>query len=316
MEQHHARLLAHFTATLDIDADSRSRQLSLGMRIASLFGALALATSLFFLFYQFWGWFAELTQVVILLGTSLGSLALTLWLQGRDRSGYYSKLAALLCFVGFVLNLSLLGQIFNITPSDKALLPWAALALLLAYHCNLRLLLVAGLLCIGGFIAARIGAWGGTYWLSVGERPENFFPVALLLFVWPALVDQHRYAGFASLYRVFGLLFVYVPVLVLSFWGESSYLPLQPSWIEVLYQCLGYLLAALGIWLGIRRHWPAVSSTSLVFGVIFLYTKLFDWWWELMPKYLFFLLLGLVSVLLLVLMQRWRNGPTAVGGAQ
>lgn len=27
-----------------------------------------------------------------------------------------------------------------------------------------------------GFIAARVGTWGGGYWLSVGERPENFFP--------------------------------------------------------------------------------------------------------------------------------------------
>ena len=32
---------------------------------------------------------------------------------------------------GFVLNIAMLGQIFNITPSDKALLPWAALAFLL-----------------------------------------------------------------------------------------------------------------------------------------------------------------------------------------
>ena len=162
IDQHHRQLLAHYAATLDIDADPRSRQLSLGMRVASLFGALALASSLFFLFHQFWGLFTEVAQVAILLGTSLGSLALTLWLQVRDRSGYYSKLAALLCFVAFVLNLSLLGQTFNITPSDKALLPWAGLALLLAYQCNLRLLLAAGLLCVGGFIAARVGAWGKT----------------------------------------------------------------------------------------------------------------------------------------------------------
>ncbi|MET1079756.1 MAG: DUF2157 domain-containing protein [Pseudomonas sp.] len=314
--RHQDQLLAHFAASLGIDATLHARRLSLGMRVASLFGALTLATSLFFLFYQFWGWFAEPVQVAILLGTSLGSLALTVGLQRLDRSGYYSKLAALLCFASFVLNLSMLGQIFNITPSDKALLPWAALALLLAYHCNLRLLLVAGLLCVAGFIAARIGAWGGLYWLSVGDRPENFFPAALLLFLWPSLVDQRRFAGFATLYRAFGLLFLYLPVLVLSFWGESSYLPLQASSVEVLYQCLGYLLPALGIWLGIRRHWPAVTNTSLIFGVLFLYTKLFDWWWDVMPKYLFFLLLGLISVLLLVLLQRWRNGPVAAGGEQ
>ena len=314
IDQHHRQLLAHYAATLDIDADPRSRQLSLGMRVASLFGALALASSLFFLFHQFWGLFTEVAQVAILLGTSLGSLALTLWLQVRDRSGYYSKLAALLCFVAFVLNLSLLGQTFNITPSDKALLPWAGLALLLAYQCNLRLLLAAGLLCVGGFIAARVGAWGGSYWLSVGERPENFFPAALLLFALPSLIDQGRFSGFAGLYRVFGLLFLYVPVLVLTFWGHGSYLPLSPDTTEVLYQVLGFLLVGLGIWAGIRRDWSEVRGTSLVFGVLYLYTKLFDWWWELMPKYLFFLVLGLISVLLLVLMQRWRRTGTGIQG--
>jgi hypothetical protein len=43
-----------------------------------------------------------------------------------------------------------------------------------------------------------------------------------------------------------------------------------------------------------------------VFFVIFLYTKFFDWWWEVMPKYLFFLVLGLTAVLLLFIMRRLR----------
>lgn len=54
IDEHHRQLLNHFSATLNIDADERSRQLSLGMRAASLFGALALAASLYFLFHQFW----------------------------------------------------------------------------------------------------------------------------------------------------------------------------------------------------------------------------------------------------------------------
>jgi hypothetical protein len=313
VDEHHRHLLQHFSATLDIDANERSRQLSLGMRAASLFGALALAASLFFLFHQFWGFFSEVQQMAILLGTTLGTFSLTIWLHGKDRSGYYTKLAALLAFVAFVLNLSLAGQIFNITPSDKALIPWAMLAFLLAYQCNLRLLLAAGLMCVGGYIAARVGAFGGGYWLSVGDRPENFFPSALVLFCLPLVISHERFPGFAALYRVFALLFVFLPVLVLSFWGESSYLALEASAVESLYQYLGFVLAGLGIWLGIRRGWREVSTTCMVFGVLFLYTKLFDWWWESLPKYLFFLALGAIAVLLLVLMQRLRR--YSAGGA-
>ena len=73
----------------------------------------------------------------------------------------------------FVLNLSVLGQIFNITPSQNAFLAWAAFALLLAYGYGLRLLLVAGLTSLMAYLAATVGTWSGCYWLSFGERPAT-----------------------------------------------------------------------------------------------------------------------------------------------
>ena len=145
---HHEHLLAEFATLFDVDRDSRAKQLSLGMRVASFLGALALAASIFFLFYQFWGHFAEAAQVGILIASALASFGLTIWLQQRDATGYFTKLAALVAFACFVLNITMLGQIFNITPSDKALLPWAAMAFLLAYTCDLRLLLAAGICCV------------------------------------------------------------------------------------------------------------------------------------------------------------------------
>lgn len=310
---HHQRLLTHYREALDIDADARARQLSLGMRLASLFGALALAAGLFFLFYQFWGLFDAGLQVAVLVGSALGSLALCFWLRRRDLSGYYAGLAAVLAFVCFVLDLSMLGQIVNITPSDKVLLPWGALALLLAYSFRQRLLLVTALLCFGLFIAARLGDWLGWHWWALDERLEHFLPVGLLLFAVPQLIDQARYAGFAACYRVVGLLYLFVPVLVLSYWGEGSYLDWPVRWVEAFYQTLGFALAGLVIWLGIRRGWGEVVNTGLGFALILLFTKLFDWWWQLLPRYLFFFLLGLIALLLLVMLQRWRRG--ARGGA-
>lgn len=229
---HHAALLADYAAAYDIDLDGRGRQLSLGMRVASFLGALALAASVFLLFYQFWGRFAETAQVVILILSALASLGLTVALQGRDGSGYFSRLAALLAFACFVLNISMIGQIFNITPTDTALLPWAAMAFLLAYVCDLRLLLAAGICCVIAWFQARVGAWHGVYWLHAGERPENFFPVAALLFVFPWLVAHRRLPGFAATYRVFGLLCLFIPLLILSHRGWASHLDLDPDLIE------------------------------------------------------------------------------------
>src|SRR2546425_5036520 len=204
--EHQRALLAHYAQAFDVDRDAQSRQLSIGMRVASFLGALALAASVFFLFYQFWGLFPATAQVGILLAAAFGTFGGTLAIQRRDATGYFTKLAAMVAFACFVLDIAMLGQIFNITPSDKALLPWAAFAMLLAYTCDLRLLLAAGILCLIAFISARTGTWSGMYWLHFGERPENFFPAAIALFFVPQVLDHRRFQGFEAIYRVFGLL--------------------------------------------------------------------------------------------------------------
>lgn len=304
---HHQALLARYAADHDIDRNQRARQLSLGMRAASLLGALALAASVFFLFYQFWGRFPEAAQAAILIVSALAGLGLTAYLQKRDSTGYFTKLAALVAFACFVLNVSMLGQIYNVTPSDQALLPWAAMALLLAYACDLRLLLGIGILCLIAFVSARVGSWYGIYWPNIGERPENFFVAALLLLSISRLTVNHRCTGFAAIYRVFGLLTALIPMLVLGQWGYFSYLDLAPKLVEGGYQLLGFTASTLAIWIGTRRDWPETANTGIVFFVLFLYTKFYDWWWTVMPKYLFFLVLGLSALLILLVLKRLRG---------
>jgi uncharacterized membrane protein len=311
IEEHHHSVIASLSQRFDIDRDMRSKRLSLGMRLASLLGAIALAASVFFLFYQFWGRFGTGPQVAALLSASGLTYWATYWVRGKDDNGYFTKLAALVAFACFVLNIQMMGEIFNITPSDEALLPWAAYAFLLAYLCDLRLLLAAGLLCITAFIAARAGEFQGLYWLEFGERPENFFPAAIVMFALPLLLNQARYTGFAQTYRLIGLLAGFLPMLVLANWGDGSYLAFQPKNTEHLYQALGFLTTGAAIALGIRKHWPDVVNTSVTFFIVFLYTKFYDWWWEVMPKYLFFLVLGLTALLALFVLRRLRSeGPT------
>ena len=307
VDAYHDRLLSHLTSTFDVDADTKSKQLSLGMRVASFLGALALAASLLFLFYQFWGNLGTYVQVSLLVGASLGSFAGTMWLLGRDGSGYFTKLAAMLAFACFVLNITMLGQIFNITPSDKALLPWAALAFLLAYRCDLRLLLAAGILCLIAYLSARTGEWRGMYWLHFGERPENFFPAGILFFALPSLIHRQRFSDFAPIYRTFGLLTLLLPILLLSHWGAGSYLEIDRKTIEGGYQVAGFALSAGAIWLGGRRGWSETVNTGITFFVIFLYTKVYDWCWAIMPKYLFFLVVGLIAILVLLVLKRFRG---------
>jgi uncharacterized membrane protein len=95
-------------------------------------------------------------------------------------------------------------------------------------------------------------------------------------------------------------------MLVLANWGQVSYLDFERKSVEGFYQVMGFVLSAGAVWLGARSKRGEVVNTGATFFVIFLYTKFFDWWWDIMPKYLFFLVLGLTAVLLLVIMRRLR----------
>ena len=83
---------------------------------------MALAASVFFLFYQFWGYCTTPVQVSLLISAPLLTLLLIGWVSRREATAYFAKLLSMVSFACFVLNLVMLGQIFNITPSDKALL--------------------------------------------------------------------------------------------------------------------------------------------------------------------------------------------------
>lgn len=304
---YHSSLLKTLSARFDIDSGKREKQLSLGMKIASFLGALGLAASVFFLFYQFWGRFSTIVQACILIMAPLLGLIVTMYASRREKTGYFSKLLGLVSFACFILNLSMFGQIFNIAPSANAFLVWAIFAFLLAYALDARLLLAAGIVCISAFLSAKVGTWSGCYWIHFGERPENFFPAALMLFMVPYF-PHHKFSGFAVTYRVFAMLLLFIPILILANWGMISYLEIPSQSIENVYQITGFIFSAAAIWAGIKKSWPEVVVTGNVFFTIFLYTKFFDWWWDWMPKYLFFLVVGLTSILMLLIFKRLRNG--------
>jgi uncharacterized membrane protein len=70
---------------------------------------------------------------------------------------------------------------------------------------------------------------------------------------------------------------------------------------------VGFVCAATVIWIGIRSHYTGVTNIGATFFTIFLYTKFFDWWWDLMPKYLFFFIISVISLGLLAAFKQLRS---------
>ncbi|HEU0265058.1 MAG TPA: DUF2157 domain-containing protein, partial [Geobacterales bacterium] len=299
VEGYHQQLLATLVQQYDVDVSTSEKQMSVGMRIISFLGAVALSCAIFFFFYRYWGYLGMTSQVTILITWPLLLTLAAHYAAHRERTLHFASILGLMAVASFVLNLSMLGAIFAITPSQRAFLAWGAFALILAYSFGVRLLLVAGIILLLGYLTFTVGAFGGIYWLDAGERPENYILAGIVLFL---LSFAHRGESrrFPDIYRLSGLLTIFIALLVLAHYGRASWLLWPPDQVEHLYQSVGFMAAALTIWLGIRQRWAGITNLGTVFFAIFLYSKFFDWWWEWLPKWLFFLIIGASAVLLLV----------------
>jgi hypothetical protein len=307
LETHQQRTLADLAERFDVDTSDSQKQISWGMRIVSTLGGVALCAAVVLFFHRFWGLLGIPAQVSVLVLTPLALLAATDYAARRDRTLYYASLLSLVTFGAFILNLSALGSIFNLTPSHNALLAWGVFALILAYTYRLLLPLAAGLVCLVGYLAASFHTWSSGNFQSFPERPENFLAGGLILIAVPLLRIQRRYREFDWLYRTIGLLTLFAAIVVLSEFGTISYLPWRDASVEAFYQVLGFLAAGLAIWLGIRFRLAHVANLSAIFFALLLYLRFYHWWWKWMPGYLYFLIIGLISIGLLILFQKLRG---------
>jgi uncharacterized membrane protein len=307
VRERHEGLLRELAERFDVDVAEGEKQLSLGMRVASFLGALALAASAVLFFRRFWGQLTTPEQVAILTAAPVLGLLATEFAARRERTGYFAALLGLVTFACFLLDLSVLGDIFSVTPSPNAFLAWGAFAALLGYAYGSRLLLGGGLVLLGIWISAGVASLGGYDWTTVELRPETCLPAGLLLFLVPLARPHRRQPELEPVYRLAGLLFGLVPVLILATEGSASSLPWPQDSVKSFYQIAGFVLSAGVIALGIRRHWRDAVYSGAAFFVVFLFLKLVDWWWDWMPRYLFFFLLGLIATGALLVLRRLRN---------
>ena len=308
IERYHRGELESLVQRFDVDVSAHGKQLSMGMKSVSLLSALALGASMFYGFYQFWGVIPVAVQVVALTVAPLASLLVAVYVVRKERSGYFAAIACFFTFISLILDIVLLQDAFAIVPSVFTMLVPGVLALLLAYGYRVRSLLAVGLLTLSGFLSAFLFAWNETYyWIQFKWRPETFFVAGLSVLAVSQLSRHQNHPQFVPVYRGVGVLCFLLPILVLAMHGDLSFLPLPVDTIEATYQALGFLCGAGMILLGIALRWKETLNMSTSFFVVLLYIKFIDWWWDWMPKYLFFLLVGLSAMIILVILKRGRE---------
>ena len=299
--------LAGLAESYDIDISESQKQLSLGMRIVSALGGLALCAAVFLFFYRFWGLLPAAAQVAILIATPLIGLAAMEFTSRRERTLYFTALIGIVVFASFVMNLYVLGQIFNLIRTPNAFFAWGALALILAYTYGLRLPLAAGLICLLVCFSATVFSWTGAWWESFFERPELVLLGGSLIIAGGVAIPHRKNAEFPGVYRLIGLLAVYASLLALWHAGRNSFLPMTAQTIERFYQVVAFAAAGASVWLGIRKNLSGTVNLGAATFTIFLYIKFVDWWWEWMPKYAFFFIVGAIAIGLLIAFRRLRE---------
>jgi len=161
-----------------------------------------------------------------------------------------------------------------------------------------------------GWVIAATNLWRGWWWWEFERRPEELIGAGLLVAVIGtaagARARHARFHDFPQIYRLLGLLAIFFPMLYLSADGLPSYLPWEPSSVKTFYQMAGVVVSGIAVWIGVRQSWSEVTNTGTLFFAIFLFFRLVEWWWDSMPTYLFFLLLGGIAIGLVAIFKRLR----------
>lgn len=312
---HHRAILAQLASEFDVDRTAAQHQLSLGMRIVSLLGAIALTAAVVLFFLRIWGFIPTAAQVAIVSLAPILLLAAASFAAQMERTLYFTYLLAILAFACFILDVSVVGAIFNTRPSAQPLLVWGAFALALAYAWELRLLLAIGAaMVVGWFATTWVSMWGHPFDIAL-ERPETLLLPSLALAWFSGAGVNARRTGFPAALRLVSLSILFFAVLVLGEEGHLSYVRASDAVIEHTYQVVGFLLASAAIAVGIRRRWTDTMNLGAIFFAILLFFRYVDWFWDWMPKYAFFLVVGATAVGFMVLLRRLRDRSAPIGAA-
>jgi len=310
LDAHLERVLSNLSRQFGIDATESAKRISWGMRVASLLGAVAFGSAVVLFLHRIWGRVPTGAQVAVLVAAPLSLLAAAELMLSRRVDRYYVGLFGLAAFVASILELNALGSVLNLAPIPHALLVWALLAILLAYAYGLRLLLGAGLIIMCAYTAAVWLAALGGYWAAFWDRSELLIPVAVVLYVIPWLTRRSDRNDFGFVYRFCGAAVGLSALLLFSTSGHLCCWGVTYRAAEVFCQICGMMLSAGVILHGLRLGRNGLMNLGGIAFVVFLYVRLHSWWWHWMPKYLFFLLIGLTAIGLLLVFRRLKTRLT------
>jgi hypothetical protein len=289
---HQDAVIAGLTRDFDIDRTSAARRMSRGMQIASILGAAALVAAIVSFFYRIWGELGQVAQVLLLTAAPIAALGAMVVAGRIEKTRYVASLCAIVACGAFVLETVALGRLFNMRESPHALAFWSLFAFAVAMPWRLAVPFAFGVLSLALYLAGGVFELLGHPWTDVMQRPELVMLSAAVLLPLPSRIG----AELSPVARGVLLFLALLPLLVLSSVGGMSLLPIGDGAVRASYQVVAFLAAVAVIAYGLGRGQSETLTIGVVFAGLFLLTRFVDWWWDWMPKYLFFLIIAVVAL--------------------
>jgi len=289
---HQDAVMAGLMRDFDVDRTSAARRMSRGMQVASILGAAALVAAIVSFFFRIWGALSLVAQVLLLTAAPIAALGAMVAAGRIEKTRYVASLCAIVACGAFVLETVALGRMFNLRESPHALAFWAAFAFAVAMPWRFMVPFALGVLSLTLYLAGGAFELLGHPWTNVMSRPELvMLSAALLLPLAPrAGVDLTPVA------RGVLLILALLPLLALSSVESASLLPVDGSAARVGYQIVAFVAAFAVIAYALVRGQAETLAIGVMFAGLFLLTRFVDWWWDWMPKYLFFLILAVIAL--------------------
>lgn len=299
------KLLEDYSSRYDTDLSKSESQLSWGMRIASTLGAIAFALGVFLFFEYYWDFFSTTVQVALLTVAPFLGWALSEVVASRYKTTHYTSLAVLVAIACFVADLYIVGKIFNITPSPNALLAWGVFGLILGYRHDLTIVMGVCLIALMQFFGGFLTNLAGFSWPAT-QIPEFYLATSSLFLAAPVVIKSAVVTRYRYVYFFVGLFQTYCVLEWLMCCPSESFLPLSDIAIEWLYTVVGFIAGGVAIRQCISKEWAVGTYLSAVFLVVFMLHKYFDWFWEDLPHYVFFLVLGMIAIAIIASLRKMR----------
>jgi hypothetical protein len=306
IEAHHQKLLRSWAAEHDIDQSDAASQLSLGMRIVSLLAAIALTATIYSLVARFWSGFELPLQATLLCAFPLGCLVAVELSAQRERSLYVASIFALAAFGTYWLAVGELSQLLGVPITTPAIWAGALYGLSLAIPYGFRLILAGALAALLIALAGSAFQMVGMPWTHVLEFPELITAAALMLaLLAPRL--QPRDPSFATVTRIVGFATGFLGLILLSTSGRLSLLPLSSTVAQSIYQGIMLTAGLTTMTVALRRRWNETVYVTAGALTLFIVVRFVDWFWDMLPRYLFFLLLTALAFAWLLALRRVRQ---------